>query len=457
MSRRHRLLPILAAPLFALFLLGSPASADETPAPATPAGEPTAAATSPGDVAAPPASGSYIAVTLVDSSKKGPTGNGEPVPGVTLSVEDADGAEVGSAVTDSRGKVFIPIPGNGDFSVKLDTDTLPDGIKLSGKGAATKKVEVKLEGATFVQFQIGVKEAEKVAFGSRLTDALVAGVKLGLIVALSALGLSLIFGTTGLTNFAHGEIMTFGALATYVANVSLGLPMVLAGVIAIVSGALFGFLQDRLMWRPLRHRGTGLIAMMIVSIGFGLFLRNIYQYWFGGDTRTLRQYVAQPERDYGPISLAPKELGIIIVAVVVIAVVSIAIMRTRIGKAMRAVSDNPALAASSGMRVDGVISVVWVLGAALTALSGTLLAINSQVNFLMGFKLLLLIFAGVTLGGLGTVWGALIGSLVIGIMVEVGPLFGVPQSIKDVGALVVLIIVLLVRPQGILGRRERIG
>ena len=103
------------------------------------------------------------------------------------------------------------------------------------------------------------------------------------------------------------------------------------------------------------------------------------------------------------------------------------------------------------------LGAVWILGTALTGLAGVLLAINSQVNFLMGFKLLLLVFAAVTLGGLGTIWGALFGSMIIGIMVEVGPLFGVPSSIKEVGALVVLILVLLLRPQGILGRRERIG
>ncbi|MDO9495372.1 MAG: hypothetical protein Q7J48_06700 [Nocardioides sp.] len=146
-----------------------------------------------------------------------------------------------------------------------------------------------------------------------------------------------------------------------------------------------------------------------------------------------------------------------VVALVTIIVTSVVLMKTRQGKAMRAVSDNPALSASSGMRVDGVIGSVWILGTALTGLAGVLLAVNSQINFLMGFKLLLLVFAAVTLGGLGTIWGALFGSMVIGIMVEVGPLFGVPSSIKEVGALVVLILVLLIRPQGILGRRERIG
>ncbi len=203
--------------------------------------------------------------------------------------------------------------------------------------------------------------------------------------------------------------------------------------------------------------------MMIVSIGFALLLRSIYQYSFGGSTKTLSQYVAQGRNDYGPIALSDKEVAIFTIAIITLVITCIALMRTRLGKAMRAVSDNPALSASSGMRVDGVISAVWILGTALTGLAGVLLAINQQVNFQMGFKLLLLVFAAVTLGGLGTIWGALVGSLVIGLMVEVAPIVSlwgwhpVPASIKDVGALLVMILILLVRPQGLLGRAQRIG
>jgi branched-chain amino acid transport system permease protein len=109
------------------------------------------------------------------------------------------------------------------------------------------------------------------------------------------------------------------------------------------------------------------------------------------------------------------------------------------------------------MRVDGIISSVWVLGTALTGLAGVLLSVTDQVNFQMGLNKLLLVFAAVTLGGLGTIWGALVGALIIGLMVELGPVFGVPASIKEVGALGVMILILLVRPQGILGKAQRIG
>ena len=136
--------------------------------------------------------------------------------------------------------------------------------------------------------------------------------------------------------------------------------------------------------------------------------------------------------------------------------VSIALLRTRIGKATRAVADNPALAAASGINVDAVIRVVWVVGGALAALSGILLAMGQGMNYQLGLQILLLVFAAVTLGGLGTAFGALIGSIVVGIFIEVSTLV-LPTELKNVGALLVLILVLLVRPQGILGRRERIG
>ncbi|MFT4189161.1 MAG: branched-chain amino acid ABC transporter permease [Aeromicrobium sp.] len=399
--------------------------------------------------------GYAISVALVDSAN---AADGEPAPveGVTISVTDQSGAEIGREETDEDGKVDIPLPGKGTYVVHLDAETLPKDAELSGS-ATSEPQRVMLKTPKSVQFQIGVGEVEKDSFASRFQTSLISGVKFGLIIALAALGLSLIFGTTGLTNFSHGELITFGAIMTYVFNQGFGLPVILAGVLAVVAGAAFGWAQDAALWRPLRRRGTGVIAMMIVSIGLGLLLRNVFQYAFGDSTRSYSEYTTQQRQDYGFISLAPKEIGIIVISVAVIALVCVGLMKTRLGKATRAVSDNPALSASSGLRVDGVIRSVWVLGAALSALAGVLLGVNSQVNFLSGYKLLLLVFAAVTLGGLGTIWGALLGSLVIGIMTEVGPLFGVPGSIKEVGALVVLIVVLLVRPQGILGRKQRIG
>lgn len=447
-----RLIALLAL-VAALLLTPATAVADSTASP-SPSPSPTGGA---GPVTIPPG-GTGITVILTDQSNRDAEGNPTPIAGVTLTVSDEDGNEVGQGVTDAEGRAVIEVPEKGTYRVSLDEDTLPEGTELDEDTPSSVTISARLDGPNnFGTFPIGVVAAETSSFGDDLSISLVSGIKFGLIVALAALGLSLIFGATGLTNFAHGELITLGGVITYYADRSLGLPVILAGVVAVIFSAGFGWAQDRGLWRPLRNRGTGLIAMMIVSIGLGIFLRNIYQYVFGGSTRSLTQYTTQARHDFGIIRLADKEIAIIAISVAVIAAVCVAMMKTRLGKAMRAVSDNPALSASSGMRVDGVINWAWVIGTALSGLAGVLLAVNSQVNFEMGFKLLLLVFAAVTLGGLGTIWGALLGSMVIGIMVEVGPLFGVPSSIKEVGALVVLIVILLVRPQGILGRRERIG
>jgi len=141
---------------------------------------------------------------------------------------------------------------------------------------------------------------------------------------------------------------------------------------------------------------------------------------------------------------------------VALTITVLVLSKTRLGKATRAVSDNPSLAAGAGINVERVITFVWVIGAALAGLGGTLLGFTQQVSFQMGFQILLLVFAAVTLGGLGTISGAIFGSLVVGLFIQLTTLI-IPTELKNVGALLVLIVILLVRPYGLLGRRERVG
>lgn len=439
---KQRLAVLLALVLGAL-ILGSTAAIGASPDQATPRALPSTEG------------GSTISVVLVDQRGVSEGEQGKPVPGVDVEVADDSGSPVGTGTTDAEGKASIAIPGGGTYTVTVDEDTLPSGTELTGSNK--REVQVFIAGETRVQFPIGTETAAGVGFGQKLVDGAVSGIKFGLIIALAALGLSLVFGTTGLTNFSHGELISFGGLVAYGFNRGLGFPVILAGIAAVIVAGAFGWAQERALWRPLRKRGTGLIAMMIVSIGFALFLRNVFQYVFGGSTRSLDSYVSQKRMSFGPVHLAPKEIAIIVIAVAAITLVCLALMKTRLGKATRAVSDNPALSASSGLRVDGVIASVWIVGTALAGLAGVLLAVDQQVEFQMGYKMLLLVFAGVTLGGLGTIWGALAGSMVVGIMVEISPVLGVPSELKYTPALLALILILLVRPQGILGRAERIG
>ncbi|WP_229075236.1 branched-chain amino acid ABC transporter permease [Actinoplanes sp. DH11] len=389
---------------------------------------------------------------------------GQPVTGVVIKVADEGGTPAGEATSGADGKWSVAVSGPGTYKVDLDTATLPQGVVVTtGRSSLTLPV---FEGAARnVLFPLGPAAGAPGAPDpdeggtsnlSRVLDLVYTGIHFGLIIALAALGLSLIFGTMGLTNFAHGELVTFGALAAFLLNVTVGLPLELAAVLAVVLGGAFGYFQDRFFWGWLRNRRTGLIGMMIISIGAALILRYTYLFFFRGDTRQFAQYVAQPGIDLGPISVAPKNLLMDAIAIVVLVVVSLALIKTRLGKATRAVSTNPALAAASGISVDSVIRLVWTIGGALAALSGVMLAVFQGINYQMGFQILLLVFAAVTLGGLGTAFGALLGSMVVGLATQLSTLW-IPTELKNVGALAVLIVIILIRPQGILGRRERIG
>ena len=401
------------------------------------------------------ADGEGLQGTLVSQS--------QPVAGVTIKVSSQAGQEVDRATSGADGKWSVGVPEAGTYKVELDVATLPQGVVLLNNRPSLD-LQVFAGAVRTALFPLGPEQAAGTAPAEsnspgtfeRVVDLVYTGIHIGLMIALAALGLSLIFGTMGLTNFAHGELITFGALMAFVFNVIVGLPVVVAAIIAVVLGGAFGWFQDRFFWGWLRQRRTGLVGMMIISIGLALTLRYVNLYWFRGETRQYTDYVAQPGIDLGPISVAPKNLIIDAIAIVFLVAVSLALVKTRLGKATRAVSTNPSLAAASGINVDAVIRLVWTIGGALAALSGVMLGIFQGVNYQMGFQILLLVFAAVTLGGLGTAFGALIGSLIIGLATQVSTLW-IPTELKNVGALAVLIIVILVRPQGILGRRERIG
>lgn len=362
----------------------------------------------------------------------------------------------GETTSGENGSWTIEVPQQGSYEVELDETTLPEGVELA-EGQQNPRT-VTFAGTTNVTtlflFGEGIVLGTS-SFWNVLADRSLAGLSFGLLLALSAVGLSLIFGTTGLTNFAHGEMVTIGAVLAF-AFAALGLPAIAAIVLAVIGGAALGYVQDAGLWKPLRRRGSGLIPMMIVSIGLALALRYIIQFNFGGATQQLPG--AQGRMlDIGPVSITQNNLNSLIISLVVILLIAFLLLRTRIGKATRAVADNPALAAASGIDVDRVIRLVWVVGGALAALGGILWAYyRPGVSFNMGQQILLLIFAGVTLGGLGTVFGALLGSIIVGLFVEISTIW-LEADLKYVGALLIMILVLLFRPQGILGRRERIG
>jgi neutral amino acid transport system permease protein len=354
----------------------------------------------------------------------------KPLDGVNITV-DGNGYKA-DVDTDADGKWKIGVPEKGTYKVTLDEETLPKGV-IVAEGGATIEAEFGLTQSKSVNFFLGEGERVTVSFWDQLAERLVNGLNFGLMLALAAIGASLVFG------------------------VFLQWPIWLAIIIALALSAAFGFALDAGIWRPLRRKGVGIVQVMIVSIGLSLALRYVFLYFVGGGTFQLPGSGEENIKLFGTVSLSVTDMISMAVSVVVLLGVAWWLIKTKTGKATRAISDNPSLAAASGIDVDRVVRIVWILAATLAGLSGILWAyFRPGIKWDMGAQLLLLIFAAITLGGLGTAFGAMVGALIIGILVEVSTLW-IPSDIKYVGALVVLIAVLLVRPQGILGRRERIG
>jgi neutral amino acid transport system permease protein len=410
----------------------------------------------------PPNPSSDVTVLAMDGETVRGTltdGDGNPVPGVTITVTTPDGEPVEEVVSDDEGVWRVELPSSGEYVAVLDQGTLPDGIALRDPERDALDVEVRTGQERTLLFPIG-EGAATVSFFNRFMTQALSGLRFGLIIAITAIGLSLIFGTTGLVNFAHGELVTLGAVFAWFLNApsgtGLGLTLIIAGIGAVILSAAAGGGIEYGLWRPLRRRRTGLIQMLVISIGLGLILRNLIQVWFGGGSRPYFDYTIQQAWEFGPFRITPRDLTVMLLATLALVGVATMLQRTRIGKAMRAVADNRDLAESSGIDVQKVILVVWVLGGGLAGFGGVLYGLAENVSYLMGFRLLLLMFAGVILGGLGTAYGAMFGSIVVGLVTELSTLY-FSTELKFVWALFVLILILLIRPQGLLGRRERIG
>ena len=391
--------------------------------------------------------------TLVDGST-----SRTPIEGVTINVFKADGSAVGEAVTGKDGLCTISVPSRDDYIIEINLATLPDGLTLID--AEKQKVAVNRDLFTTntkrVTFFTGEGASAGASASERILQRLSDGIRLGLIIAMCSVGLSLVFGTTGLTNFAHGEMVTFGGLMAFYLNVILEIPILISGPVVILMGGLFGLLLNWGIFARLTKRGVTLLSQLVVTVGLSLMLRNIYLFQFGGRTKQLSSYSKQVNLEIGPIGITPRDLTTAILGVIILVSVALFLQRSRLGKAIRAVSDNVQLASATGIDTRKVIKIVWFAGGALAATGGIFRGLDEQVSFSMGSDLLFLMFAGITLGGLGSAFGALIGGFFIGIFVEMSSLF-FPSELKVAPALFILIVMLVVRPQGLLGKSQRVG
>lgn len=399
-----------------------------------------------------------ITASVQDQTVSGTITTRTPVAGVTFVVTDGAGVEVVRGETGSDGTVRLAVPAKDYYVVTLDVATLPEGSALINeeKFSAVIEKDAFTTKDKLVRFFTGTSSSGSTTIVDKILQRSVDGIRLGLIIAICSVGLSLIFGTTGLTNFAHGEMVTFGGLMAFWLNVILGIPLLLGAPLVIVLGGLFGFLFNEFIFGRLRKRGIGLISQLVVSVGLSILLRNFYLYQFGGRTRPLDDFSLQVAKKFGPVSITIRDLTTAIISLIVLVAVAMFLQRSRTGKAIRAVSDNATLASSTGIDTQRIIRIVWIAGGALAALGGVFRGLDEQVGFEMGSGLIFLMFAGITLGGLGSAYGALVGGFFVGLFVELASLV-VPAELKNAPALLILVIVLIVRPQGILGRKQRVG
>ncbi len=376
--------------------------------------------------------------------------------GVEITASDQSGVEIGRSVTDAQGRWSIAVPDAGSYRVTLHEDTLPDGTRLREGQEATSEATVVEGRSRAVVFAVGEAPATT-PFTERFAQRAFTGLKLGMIIAMSAVGLSLIYGTTGLVNFAHGELVTFGAVIAWYFNTSWGgLNLVPAAALAlIVCGALGAGLESGL-FGPLRARRLGVFQLVVITIGLSLSGRQAIQLFFGAEPRPFTDYQVQDRWEFGPWAVTPREAASVAIIAVVLAAVALTLQLTRFGKATRAVADNADLAQVAGINVNQVVLIVWIMGAILAGLGGVLLGLDADIDPFLGFQLLLLVFAGVELGGLGTAYGAVVGSVLIGFTTEISTLWISPE-LKFVVPLAALVLVLLIRPQGLFGIRERVG
>ena len=275
------------------------------------------------------------------------------------------------------------------------------------------------------------------------------GLMAGTILAVPAIGFTAIYAVLRFPNFAIASHLTIGAFAGWLANVSLGLPAALAVGVAFAVAGVAGVVSDELILKPLRPAGA--LTTAIAAVALTLVLENVIRFAFGND---LRGYALPIRRDWqvAGLRIAPQQVQNFGLAVVAMAAVFLFLAFTRTGKAMRAVADNPTLASVKGIDTDRVARLTTFVAMGLAGVGGVLLGLDTSIDPLTGFRVILSVFAAAVVGGLGSIPGAVVGALTIGVGEELSLLVLAPAYRTVVGFAAILF-VLTLRPRGILGER----
>lgn len=282
-----------------------------------------------------------------------------------------------------------------------------------------------------------------------ILQAIINGLMTGTLIAVPAIGFSAIFAVLRYPNFAIASYATIGAFAAWWANAILGLPVIPAIAIAFLITGCIGVGAEETALK--RLRGNGALIVAIASIALNLVLENIVRFIFGND---MKGYDLPLLRDirFGDLRIGPQQLQSLALAVVIMAAMFLFLRYTRFGKAMRAVADNPDLARLKGIDPARIAIVTVFLGAGLTGVGGVLIGLDTSIDPLTGYRVLLSVFAAAVLGGLGSIPGAVVGALALGIAEELA-LIVVPATYRTAVGFVAILIMLTFRPRGILGER----
>ena len=295
-----------------------------------------------------------------------------------------------------------------------------------------------------------------------IVQLVIVGVIVGSIIGLGAIGLTLTYGVMKFANFAHGDLMTLGMFLAFFIFTDLGLDggkigplsfgwgMLPAALFAMAGVATVAVVLDRLVFRPLRQRGSGIITMAIASLGIGISVRAVIQMIWGPSSERYTTGINKAVTLFWDLKVKPDQFLIVALTLILAVVVYFLLYRTKLGKAMRATADNPDLAEIAGIETESVRRWVWILGGTLIAIAGIMLALQAQLRFNAGFSLILPLFAATILGGIGNPFGALVGGLIVGVSQEVSTEW-INTGLKPGVPFVILILMLLVRPRGLFG------
>jgi branched-chain amino acid transport system permease protein len=291
-----------------------------------------------------------------------------------------------------------------------------------------------------------------------LLQQIVNGLVVGSVYALVALGYTMVYGILQLINFAHGEIVMIGALAAlFITNalIAVGLPPVLALLLAILAAmivcAIVGVSIERIAYRPLRSAPR--LAPLITAIGMSIFLQQVAILVFGRNYFSFPEIIDKTPLQFGAITITVNEIVIFVTAVALMAGLLWLVNNTKVGTAMRATAEDQKVAGLMGIDINKIIAFTFAIGSGLGAVAGVMVASNyGQAHYFMGFMLGLKAFTAAVMGGIGNLWGAMIGGLILGLVENVGLMF-VRGDYKDIFAFVVLVLVLIFRPQGLIGEK----